>query len=157
MYFEYIKFGVTKCGSRKLIKLANFFLSYYSERQRAYPTSMFSYLLQCKDQYFETKRVLWRRSQKKNFKSSNQEQPHLPPKSQSNKNFNASKTLSIPRHQEAMTVHKALGLSKFSGRPDIENHAPQTYENERLVNVTMRVDRNLTIFDYKVLYAIGKY
>lgn len=56
-----------------------------------------------------------------------------------------------------MTVHKALGLSKFSGRPDIENHAPQTYENERLVNVTMRVDRNLTIFDYKVLYAIGKY
>lgn len=117
---------------------------------------MFSYLLQCKDQYFETKRVLWGRSQKKYFTSSDHEPPHLPPKCHSNKNFNFSRTLSVPKYHEALTVHKGFAQSRVADKPDIENKVVPAHENEKLVKVSMLIDRNLSIFDYKVLYAIGK-
>jgi len=45
IYWSYLYFGTTQLGSRKLIKLAGFFVSYYSEHAREYPSNMFNYLV----------------------------------------------------------------------------------------------------------------
>ena len=44
LYFDLIEFGKTTISTRKLIKLANFCLSHYSEEAIPFPSSMLEYV-----------------------------------------------------------------------------------------------------------------
>jgi hypothetical protein len=126
IYFSYIYFGNTNLGSRKLIKLASFLLSYYSTIERKYPPNMFSYLLMCRDQYFTSERMKFALRNKNSFNNKN----------------------STIRTQEGGLV--------YGSNADDNESLFNSNDDDELVKVTMFSNRNFTIFDYKVFFALSK-
>ena len=105
-YFQFINLGRCKLDSIKLIKLANFLISNYSEIERPYPTSMFRYLLLWDNMIYYNNR-LDHITKKLSLREDNQE------------------TLKPPEDQNQVIVSTRNGLNENSIRPSFAEEYKQ--------------------------------
>ncbi|CAI2368568.1 unnamed protein product [Moneuplotes crassus] len=147
LYIDLINFGKVSISTRKLIKLANFLLIYYSDCDNPMPSSMYQYVLKCNDNY-QTSRILSLKKQqiRKSMKTEEDEA-----KVEGAKTVNTSDT----NHTNSRKAHRPdKNLGQTQPFIDLENQDPEEEEEQRVLRIQMKLRRNLTEFDYKILYAI---
>jgi len=151
-------------STRKLIKLANFLLSNYSNEPIPYPTSMWQYALWCNDndkisEIFQKKEI-----QLKEISTQEWENPNCKlwklqiDKKQQKKmvnfkegSYNRSKKLGEYLRKKTLETEDAKeskdGLEMLS-------KSLNNFNEKRVLEIKMDLERNLTVFDYKILYTI---
>lgn len=161
-YFKYLKFGVCTLDSMQLIKLANFLLTFYSDTERSFPKNFFQYCCQMDDANYKNNRLDLTKKAIKTFDMSIGTKFG---KSSPSKNF-SKYDLDVNTNKSATKrfsdfQRKQIFIKKHDAADDILGNSsvdPNSQEKdiEQMLTLTMILDRNLSIFDYKVIFAIHK-
>lgn len=160
VYFDYIILGSVKLGRRKLVKLASYFINDYCEEERDYPTSMFRYLVLWNNQIHYNIRLKHNRKRIKEISKGSQSTGNL---GKVNKKANSEQPLDSIKNIGRLISLKIRSEAKSRDREFSNIQVPsqvaklETRRNESVMHCKIRITRNLTVFDYKVLYAICKF